>query len=130
VLEQGGAPAALELVDQAVSIDEDAVRAGKDGASYLPVLLTHRSEIEIAAHRSDQAVTDAVRALDQFRSELQPGTFSSDMGHAWLALGSALSLQGRQDEARAAFRSALEHLQATVGPDHPDTVRARRQAES
>ena len=55
--------------------------------------------------------------------------FSSDMGDAYLARGRALQALGRPEEARAAFRSAAEHLQATLGPDHPDTQMARQLAQ-
>jgi len=44
--------------------------------------------------------------------------------------GRALQAQGKRDEARAAFRSASEHLQTTLGPDHPNTHIARQLAES
>ena len=47
-----------------------------------------------------------------------------------LAFGRALQAQSKSDEARAAFRSAAEKLQATVGANHPDTRRARQMAES
>ena len=48
---------------------------------------------------------------------------------AALALGRALRSQGKPEEARRAFRSALFHLQTTVGLDHPDTRTASHLAE-
>jgi len=44
-----------------------------------------------------------------------PGSFSSDLGRAYLALGRALQAQGKGEEARTAFRSAAEHLQNALG---------------
>jgi hypothetical protein len=38
--------------------------------------------------------------------------------------------QGKTDEARAAARTAVEHLQSTLGPDHPDTRSARQLADA
>jgi hypothetical protein len=38
--------------------------------------------------------------------------------------------QGKTDEARAAARTAVEHLQSAVGPDHPDTRSAWQLAEA
>jgi len=38
----------------------------------------------------------------------------------------ALHAQGKRDEANSAFRSAAEHLQSTLGPNHPDTRSARQ----
>ena len=43
-------------------------------------------------------------------------------------LGRALAAQGRHDEARMAFASAVAHLEPTLGREHPETVDARRRA--
>jgi hypothetical protein len=43
-------------------------------------------------------------------------------------MGRALQAQGKSSEAYAAFQSAAENLQATLGPDHLDT-RSARQSE-
>jgi hypothetical protein len=51
--------------------------------------------------------------------------FSSNTGRAYLCLARALDSQGKHDEAKAAFRSAAEHLQNTLGADNPDTANAR-----
>jgi hypothetical protein len=51
------------------------------------------------------------------------------MGRAYLNLGRALEAEGKRDESHAAFRSATEHLQNTLGPEHDDTRRARQLAE-
>ena len=56
----------------------------------------------------------------------QPGTFSVYTGRVYLALGRALQAQGKTEEARAAFHSAAEHLEHSVGTDHPDTREARQ----
>jgi tetratricopeptide (TPR) repeat protein len=127
-LERGDRANALRLADQAVSIDEEAVKSGADGAYLLPILLTHRSEIELAAEKPEKALVDANRALDQLQKTAQSGMFSSNTGHAYLAQGRALLLTGKHDEAKVAFRSALRQFEKTLGPDRPDTVSARRQA--
>ncbi len=129
-LEKGDKAEALQLADRAVSIDEEAIKAGADGAYLLPILLTHRSEIELAAEMPEKALVDANRALDQLKSTTQAGMFSSNTGHAYLAQGRALLLAGKHDEAKAAFRSAFEQFQQTLGPDHPETASARHQATS
>jgi hypothetical protein len=46
---------------------------------------------------------------------------SLDRRWASLLVNRALQAQGNNDEARAAFRSAAEHLEKTLGPDHPDS---------
>jgi hypothetical protein len=46
-----------------------------------------------------------------------------------LARGRALQALNRLEEARAAFRSAAEQLETTLGTDHPDTKIARQLAE-
>lgn len=122
----GALPLALKLSEQAVAIVEALTEAGRQGADRLPMLLTRRSNVELQAQRLDDAVADAARAVSVLQKNAEPGTFSSTGGRAYLALGRALQAQGKRDEARAAFRSAAEHLQSALGPDHPDAQTARR----
>jgi serine/threonine protein kinase len=121
-------PAALRLADQAVAIDEASIKAGGEGAVPLRNLLIRRSTIELASHRPSDAAADATRALSLLQASAEPGTFSSTMGRAYLALAGALEAQGKHDEARAAARSAAEQLQNAFGPDHPETLSARQLA--
>ena len=73
----------------------------------------------------DDAAADATRAADLLQKGAPPDTRSCNLGRAWLGLGRALEAQGRREEAGAAFRSALENLESTLGPDHPETRAAR-----
>jgi tetratricopeptide (TPR) repeat protein len=116
----------MKFADQAVSMDEAAIEAGAEGGYYLPSLLITRAEIELATAKVDQAAEDAARALDLSRAGAKPGSFSSIQGSAFLLLGRARQAQGRKDEARAALRSAVEHLQTAVGPEEDETRTARR----
>jgi serine/threonine-protein kinase len=129
-LANGDLQAALKFAEQGVTIDEAAIKAGGLGAFYLPTLLIRRSAIGLEAGHHDEAAADAARALGLLRGGAEPGTFSAYVGRANLALGRALRAEGKGEEARAAFRSAAQHLQATLGPSHPDTRRARQMAES
>jgi len=125
-LATGDKATAMKFADQAVSMDEAAIEAGAEGGYYLPSLLITRAEIELATAKVDQAAEDAARALDLSRAGAKPGSFSSIQGSAFLLLGRARQAQGRKDEARAALRSAVEHLQAAVGPEEDETRTARR----
>jgi tetratricopeptide (TPR) repeat protein len=78
----------------------------------------------------EQARAHAARALGMWQQAVEPGTFSSSVGRCYLARGRALHGQGKLEEARADFASALENLQPTVGADHPDTRDAPRLAAS
>jgi serine/threonine-protein kinase len=120
----GSLPAAMVAADQAVALAE-ANPQGPD----LPILLLHRSDLELQVKRLDEARSDAARAL-RVTQAAGPGAFSSGTGRAYLALGRALRAQGRPAEARAAFTSALEHLQPSLGADHPETREARLYAEA
>jgi tetratricopeptide (TPR) repeat protein len=122
-------PTASRFADQGVSIVEATVKAGGEGSYYLPRLLTRRSVVQLAAGRTDEAGADAARAIDLMQPGLKPGEFSSQLGYAYLALGHALQGQGKPEDARAAFRSAADNLQNTVGPDHPDIREARALVE-
>ena len=59
---------------------------------------------------------------------IQPGTYSGSVGHAYSALGRALQAQGKTREAHDALLSAVENLEDSVGPDHPDARQARQLA--
>jgi len=124
-LEKGEISAAMQLGNQAVAIDDAAIKAGGEGAFYLPTLLVHRSAIEIADRKPARAAADANRALRELQSA-RLGTFSSKMGYAYLALARALGAQGKEGEAHSAARSATEHLESALGPDHPDALAARQ----
>ena len=128
-LAKGDIPAAIQLADQAVAIDEASIKARGEGAVPLRLLLIRRSTIELAAHRPNDAAADAARALSLLQAATEPGTFSSTMGMAYLALANAVEALGKHNEARAAARSAAEQLQNALGPDHPETRSARKFAE-
>ena len=128
-LAKGDVPAALQVINQAVSIVEAAAQSGGNGAYCLPGLLTRRATIELEARHPEQAVEDANRAV-RLQSATQPGMLSSKSGYAYLALGRALRAQNKSEEARTAFRSAVENLQSTIGTEHPDTRSAREMARS
>jgi eukaryotic-like serine/threonine-protein kinase len=122
----GDTAAALVLADKAVAIAEGS--SNGRGSYYLQNFLVGRSDIERELGRADQAAADAGRAVTLSLQDTQPGTFSSHLGRAYLALGRALQGQGKQDEARAAFRSAAQNLESTVGPGGPDAYPARQLA--
>ncbi|MBZ5574111.1 MAG: protein kinase [Acidobacteriia bacterium] len=126
---RGNVSTALDLINRALAIAEVSVKAGQQGTDLVPTLLTYRSDMERELGRTDEAVADATQALGQFQEAAQPGTFSSNLGRAYLALGRGLQAQGKPDQARVAFRSAAEHLQNAVGPDHLDTRSAQQLAE-
>jgi len=129
-LARGDASGALTLSDHTMAILEASVKAGGQGAEILPSELARRAEVEIELRQYERAAADATRALDLLRPILEPGILSSNLGRAYLALGQALMAQGRTEEARAALRTSLEHLESALGPDHPDTRRARQLAEA
>jgi tetratricopeptide (TPR) repeat protein len=129
-LERGNLESALRLANEALTKLEATVKSGRGGAEAIPWLLVRRSDIELRLNHPNEAAADASRALSLLQVAAQPGTFSSNLGHAYLSLGRALQARGKREEARAAFRSAAEHLQNTLGPDHPDTRSARQLAET
>jgi hypothetical protein len=127
---KGDLPTALQLANQAVAIDEAAIKAGGQGGNYLPKLLFRRSAVELKQAQTGQAVADASRALNLLQATAQPGTFSSHLGYAYLAYARALDAQGKHDEARSAAKSAFNNLEKSIGPDHPETRAAQQFATS
>jgi len=125
---RGDGQSALQLANQAVTIAEESVRSGRAGAFYLRTFLIRRSEAALQMGDLEQAFADAKQALHQLQADAEPGTFSSYLGRAYLALARVLDKQSKQDEARSAARSAAEQLQNALGPNHPDTRSARQLA--
>jgi eukaryotic-like serine/threonine-protein kinase len=127
-LAQGDLNNALKLANDAVAIDEAAIKSGGQGAAQLPIFLVRRSTDELAAGHPDDAAASAARALSLLQAATPAGTFSCNLGRAYLALGRALESQGKRQEAGAAFQSAVEHLQNALGADHADTRSAQQLA--
>jgi serine/threonine-protein kinase len=125
-LARGDSQSAFQLENQALAITEASLKAGNGG--NLPSVLLPRSEIELRMGKSDDAAKDAARALELLRQSAEPGTYY--LGHAYYTLGLALEAQGKLEDARSAFRSAGENLEAALGPNHPETRSARQQADS
>ncbi|MGH7868824.1 MAG: hypothetical protein ACREP9_14625, partial [Candidatus Dormibacteraceae bacterium] len=119
---------ALDLTTQAMVILEASVKAGGQGIDYLPIVLARRSDIELQLGRPNEAAADATRGLKMLQGATPPGTLSCNLGRAYLALGRAFEAQGKHEDARRAFQSAVKHLEDTLGPDDRDT-RAARQLE-
>jgi len=121
---RGDLPKALQLADEAIAINESAIKAGSFGMPHF-VLLYRRADIELEMGQPDKARADAEQALNLLNTALGPEMFSTFRGSAYLTLGRALKAQGKPEEARAAFRSAAEQLVRAGGPDHPDARAAR-----
>jgi serine/threonine-protein kinase len=117
-------PTALRLTDQGISTIETAVKAGHEGAFVLPDMYTARSKIELALGHADQAAADAAHAASSFEPGARPEDASCKLGHAELAQARALAALGKSVEARAMASLALDQLQGSLGPSHPDTEAA------
>src|SRR5262249_13361247 len=122
----GDIGAALSFSSQAIAILEASVTIR--GVHKLPPFLICRSEIARQLGRADDARTDAVRAISLLRNGGLPETPSLNFGHAYFALGRALQAQSKDADARAAFRSAADHLRTALGSDHPEARSAEEQA--
>ena len=88
--------------------------------------LIARSRALAAEHQLEAAARDAKDAI-KF-AQLAQGQLpsSSVTGQAWLALAQAEQAQGHGDEARRDYSIAARNLVETLGPQHPDTVLARK----
>jgi len=129
-LAAGDLESAGTLSNQAVILVENLVKTGRHGADRLPVVLTRRSEVELRLGRPAAAAADATHAINILQQTEEPGALSSNLGRAYFALGSALQAEHQAASARAAFRSAAQHLVATLGPRHPASQAAIRLGRS
>lgn len=124
---EGKLSAALASADLAVSSDEACIRSKRGGAPWLPLFLSRRAALEVAVGQPDKAIGDAQRAINLLQTSLGADAPSAHIGRSYFQMGRALEAQGKKVEARAAFRSAADQLEKTLGPDHAET-RAARQA--
>jgi tetratricopeptide (TPR) repeat protein len=122
----GDLPNALKFSNEAVAIAEASVKIR--GTHRLPRFLMCRSDVALQLGRPHDAYDDAARAISILRNGDDPEAASANVGRAYSTFGRALQAQGKQVEAAAAFQSAAEHLRNALGPDHPETRRAREQA--
>jgi eukaryotic-like serine/threonine-protein kinase len=127
---RGNLTSALQHANQAMAIIEASIKAGGSGSEHLTLILRYRSDIERQLGGAEQAASDAARALNILQATSEPGTPSGNLGKTYLALGRALQTQGKADEAHTAFLLAADHLQKSLGPNHPDTRAALQLAES
>ncbi len=114
------------LADKAIVMIENAVKAGGPGGWLVPTLRLRRADLEIELRLPSEAVADAEVAVAALERAAEPGTHSRWLGQTYLTLGRAHDAQGNGPEAREAFRTALTHLESSVGPEHPDTRAARQ----
>jgi eukaryotic-like serine/threonine-protein kinase len=121
---EGDHETAVAEADHAIALAEN----NPQGPSYLSTLLLRRAGVNLEAGRLETAENDARRALAMEESATEPGELYSGVGRAYLVLGRALKARGRADESRAAFASALRHLEPSLGEDHPMTREARLSA--
>ena len=118
---QGDLNEAARLADRALGMTEGNARR----QSYVPAILRQRADIYLKMRRFAEARADAARAIAAGLAQLPAGSHSAGLGAAYLTLGEAHAGEGSTDQARAALKTALEHLQSAAGDDHFRTRRAR-----
>jgi serine/threonine-protein kinase len=112
---------ALALAVRAIAIAEASTET-----DYLPKLLQRRADLLREAGRPVEARADASRALAILQKSAEPGAWSSTLGRTYLALGRASLDEGDDASAQPALASAAAHLEASLGPTHPDTRLAQQ----
>lgn len=98
-------------------------KAGTPAQPYLAEALEVLGSLQFAQHRSIAAIgslTEAVHLREQ------AGNQSWELAHARELLGETLQASGQTKQARDLLRLAIDLLQTQLGPDHPETIRARR----
>jgi serine/threonine-protein kinase len=99
------------------------VRQGRANPAAVMARLS-LAEIALRSKQPAEAAALAQQALDEAQA-LQGGIrYSNRTGMSYLALAEARLAGGNETAARQSLTSALEHLLAALGPDHPATRRA------
>jgi len=121
---RGDFTTALRLNNEAISIMDASIKAGRQGwvASYL----ADRSGFELALHEPEQAYADIEKAFAT--PGMRSDTISAPDARLCLARARALQALGRTSEAQAAARTAISEFEQTVGPDYPSLYEARQLA--
>lgn len=125
---RGDLSGAIKHLDESLEMMETLASKGREPTDYEGKTLVKRSGIALQLGRTEDARADASRALPLLGKACLPGSYSADVGRAYLALGQALRAEGRFDEAQSAFQSAEAHLADALGPDHPDARAAHKLA--
>jgi eukaryotic-like serine/threonine-protein kinase len=120
----GDRRAAQELALRAAGRQED-LRVDPDAALQVLLVLA-RAQNECGAFDAAQATAERGLASDAASKGMAHSAWE---GQLQLERGVALAGRGELDAGRTALRLALEHLQASAGPDAPSTRRALLQLE-
>jgi tetratricopeptide (TPR) repeat protein len=105
-----------------------------DGMEYKIVLnvltLISLARAEQQLGDTSSAKVDVEKALALAASFVEKDGPSYLVGLSLLTRGDIERAQGAADAARASFRAAFEHLNKTLGPDHPATKDAKSKSVS
>jgi tetratricopeptide (TPR) repeat protein len=97
------------------------------GMAISPVTraLNARAEVRLKDGDVAAARADAQRALEISKKLQDAKAFSSLTGLSLLQLAEVESVGGERGKAQAVAKEALANLAQSLGPEHPDTMRAR-----
>lgn len=118
---RGDLPKAMEYADRAVAIAREWREKTHGSALYEGEFLVRRSMVLLKLNRPDAALANADSAIPILQQVSIPGSYSSDVGRAYLAKGYALRANGKSEEALAVFRTAAQHLQNSLGTDNAES---------
>jgi tetratricopeptide (TPR) repeat protein len=90
--------------------------------------LNFRADAYLGKGDTDAALADARRALEISRRLQGDKPWSSLTGLSLLSIAHVQERRGDPEAARAAAREAVPHLKETLGPEHPDALRAQQYA--
>ena len=129
-LARGDVSSAARFIAQAIDLDEASMRRIGQCAALLSTLLVRKSGIDLKGGQPQEAVADAQRAITLLGGGADGSILSSNDGRAYLALAQALVAAGQPEQSQPAARKAYANLETTLGPDQPDTRRARALADT
>jgi tetratricopeptide (TPR) repeat protein len=87
--------------------------------------LNARAEVKLKSGNVAAARADAQRALDISQKLQDAKPYSSLTGLSLLQLAEVESVAGERAKSQAAAKGALANLTQSLGPEHPDAMRAR-----
>jgi tetratricopeptide (TPR) repeat protein len=88
--------------------------------------LVARASVRLVEHQVGAAERDAAEAVKFAQQAQGQLPSSSTTGQAWLMVAQVEQAEGHPGKAHKAYAMAVSNLVATLGEQHPDTVRARK----
>lgn len=118
---QGDFSRAKLLADEAVTMGETTAKSGANGVRIWANTLLRRAQVLLNANEPAAAEADASAVIRILTPTMLPGSTSTNLGRAYLALAQAQRSLGAAEASRANARLAANQFSTTLDAGNPVT---------